>query len=76
MKAEMDRQPFAAGLPLAGRHRFVSDEQVVEPAGAAGVAALLEHPGVFEPPVVAVLSGGNIDPTLLTEILQTESYTG
>ncbi len=37
-------------------------KQVVEPAGAAGVAALLEHPRAFEPPVVAVLSGGNIDP--------------
>ena len=29
-----------------------------------------------EHPVVAVLSGGNIDPTLLAEILRTESYTG
>jgi threonine dehydratase len=27
-------------------------------------------------PVVAVLSGGNIDPTLLTEILGGPSYTG
>ena len=27
-------------------------------------------------PVVAVLSGGNIDPALLADILQTESYTG
>jgi threonine dehydratase len=36
-------------------------KQVVEPAGAAGVAALLEHPEAFEPPVVAVLSGGNIE---------------
>jgi hypothetical protein len=26
--------------------------------------------------VVALLSGGNIDPALLGEILQTESYTG
>ena len=45
-------------------------KQVVEPAGAAGVAALLEHPGVFEPPVVAVLSGGNIDPLLLSKVLR------
>ncbi|MEY7972639.1 threonine ammonia-lyase [Saccharomonospora xinjiangensis] len=43
---------------------------VVEPAGAAAVAALLEHPGVFEPPVVAVLSGGNVDPLLLLQIIQ------
>jgi threonine dehydratase len=45
-------------------------KQVVEPAGAAGVAAILEHPGLFEPPVVVVLSGGNIDPLLLSKVLR------
>jgi threonine dehydratase len=45
-------------------------KQVVEPAGAAGVAALLDHPRTFEPPVVAVLSGGNIDPLLLAKVLR------
>jgi threonine dehydratase len=45
-------------------------KQMVEPAGAAGVAALLEHPRAFEPPVVAVLSGGNIDPLLLAKVLR------
>jgi len=45
-------------------------KQVVEPAGAAAVAALLEHPSAFEPPVVAVLSGGNIDPLLLAKVLR------
>jgi threonine dehydratase len=45
-------------------------KQLVEPAGAAAVAALLEHPGMFEPPVVAVLSGGNIDPLLLSKVLR------
>jgi threonine dehydratase len=45
-------------------------KQVVEPAGAAGVAGLLEHPRAFEPPVVAVLSGGNIDPLLLSKVLR------
>jgi threonine dehydratase len=45
-------------------------KQVVEPAGAAGVAALLEHPALFEPPVVVVLSGGNIDPLLLSKVLR------
>jgi threonine dehydratase len=45
-------------------------KQLVEPAGAAGVAALLEHPGLFEPPVVVVLSGGNIDPLLLAKVLR------
>jgi len=43
---------------------------VVEPAGAAAVAALLGDPGGFEPPVVAVLSGGNIDPLLLLRVLR------
>jgi threonine dehydratase len=45
-------------------------KQVVEPAGAAAVAGLMENPGMFEPPVVAVLSGGNIDPLLLSKVLR------
>jgi threonine dehydratase len=46
-------------------------KQLAEPAGAAGVAALLEHPAaLFEPPVVVVLSGGNIDPLLLSKVLR------
>src|SRR4051812_39984484 len=43
---------------------------VVEPAGAAAVAALMDMPQQFEPPVVAVLSGGNIDPLLLLRLLR------
>jgi threonine dehydratase len=45
-------------------------KQVVEPAGVAGVAALLEHPRDFTPPVVVLLSGGNIDPMLLSKLLR------
>jgi threonine dehydratase len=45
-------------------------KQVVEPAGAAGVAAILQHPALFEPPAVVVLSGGNIDPLLLSKVLR------
>jgi len=45
-------------------------KQVVEPAGAAGVAAILEHPALIEPPAVIVLSGGNIDPLLLSKVLR------
>jgi threonine dehydratase len=45
-------------------------KQVVEPAGAAGIAAILEHPELFTPPVVIVLSGGNIDPLLLSKVLR------
>jgi threonine dehydratase len=43
---------------------------VVEPAGAAGVAALREAPDAFAPPVVAVLSGGNIDPLLMLRVIR------
>lgn len=43
---------------------------VVEPAGVAGVAALMAHPGEFEGPVVAVLSGGNIDPLVLLRVVR------
>lgn len=43
---------------------------VVEPAGSAAVAALLDDPSAYEAPVVAVLSGGNIDPLLLGKVIQ------
>jgi threonine dehydratase len=43
---------------------------VVEPAGAAAVAAIMEEPTAFETPAVAVLSGGNIDPILLMNVLR------
>jgi threonine dehydratase len=76
--------PFAIMSALADRVVTVSEEslsrglllclerakQVVEPAGAAGVAALLEHARDLVPPVVVVLSGGNIDPLLLAKLLR------
>jgi threonine dehydratase len=43
---------------------------VVEPAGVAAVAAVLAEPAAFAPPVVAVVSGGNIDPVLLLKVVQ------
>jgi threonine dehydratase len=48
---------------------------VVEPAGAAGVAAVLDRAeGIggaqFETPAVVVLSGGNIDPLLLLDVIR------
>jgi threonine dehydratase len=45
-------------------------KMVVEPAGAAAVAAILDQPQRFETPVVAVLSGGNIDPLLLGKVIR------
>jgi len=45
---------------------------VVEPAGAVAVAALMDHDvaAAIRPPVVAVLSGGNIDPLLMMRIIR------
>jgi threonine dehydratase len=43
---------------------------VVEPAGASPVAALLSRPESFEGPVVAVLSGGNVDPLVMQQTLR------
>jgi threonine dehydratase len=43
---------------------------VVEPAGAAGIAAVQDSPSSFEPPVVVVVSGGNIDPVLLLRVIR------
>ena len=43
---------------------------VVEPAGAAAVAALMDHPDRFPTPSVAVLSGGNVDPLLLMKVIR------
>jgi threonine dehydratase len=45
---------------------------VVEPAGSVGVAAMLadDLAGRLRPPVVAVLSGGNIDPLLMMRVIR------
>jgi threonine dehydratase len=43
---------------------------VVEPAGAVGVAALMAGVVRATTPVVAVLSGGNIDPLLLMRVIE------
>jgi threonine dehydratase len=52
---------------------------IAEPGGAVAVAAALNRNaaelGVTSGPVVALLSGGNVDPTLLATVLQAESYT-
>jgi len=45
-------------------------KMVVEPAGAVGVAAVLDHPEAFPTPSVVVLSGGNIDPLLLGKVIR------
>ncbi|GAB3179363.1 threonine ammonia-lyase [Nesterenkonia halophila] len=49
-------------------------KMVVEPAGAVGVAALMEGKlealGIEAENIVAVLSGGNIDPMLMLKVIQ------
>ncbi|MDP9319263.1 MAG: threonine ammonia-lyase [Actinomycetota bacterium] len=76
--------PFAAIQQHVDEIRTVSEESLstallalmerakvlVEPAGAAAVAALLDTPHAFTGPVVAVLSGGNIDPLLLMRVIR------
>ena len=44
---------------------------LAEPAGAAGVAALLSGAATIRPgaPVVAIISGGNVDVTKLATLL-------
>jgi len=60
-----------AGLSRALLFLLERAKLVVEPAGAAAVAHLLEGAGRgVEGPVVAVLSGGNIDPLLLLRIIR------
>ncbi|MBK5216675.1 MAG: threonine ammonia-lyase [Propionibacteriales bacterium] len=45
-------------------------KMLVEPSGAAGVAAILENPGRFAGPIVPILSGGNIDPLVLLQVIR------
>lgn len=43
---------------------------VVEPAGAAAVAAIIDDPTSFETPLVATLSGGNVDPLVMMRVIR------
>jgi threonine dehydratase len=55
----------------ASMRRLALDAKVVaEPAGAASLAAWSRHRETLEPPVVAVVSGGNVDPALLAAVLK------
>jgi threonine dehydratase len=59
-------EAIAEALVLAAERM----KMVLEPAAAAGVAAVLQELGDLEPPVVVVLSGGNIDPLLLQRVVR------
>ncbi len=55
----------------SGMRRLALEGKVVaEPAGAAAVAAWERYRDRLEPPVVAVVSGGNVDPALLAGVLR------
>jgi threonine dehydratase len=56
---------------LAAMRSVVLDARVVcEPSGAVGVAGFLAHPQTAAPgPAVAVVSGGNVTPDLLADVL-------
>jgi threonine dehydratase len=60
-----DEDLSAALLVMLERHKMV-----VEPAGGAAVAALLTGAVKPDGPVVAILSGGNIDPMLLLRVIE------
>jgi threonine dehydratase len=59
-----------ASLSTAVLATLERTKMVVEPAGAAAVAAILDDPSRFGTPAVGVLSGGNIDPLLLGKVIQ------
>jgi threonine dehydratase len=63
---EVDEDSMARALLLA----LERAKLVVEPAGAAALAAIVDDPKAFEPPVVCVLSGGNVDPLLLMKVVR------
>ncbi len=55
----------------AVRRLLLDSKLVAEPSGAVAVAGYLAHPEVCAPgPAVAVVSGGNIDPVALAELLK------
>jgi threonine dehydratase len=57
-------------IRLAMRRLALETRLVAEPSGATAVAAYLETADQLPTgPAVAVLSGGNVDPALLTEVL-------
>jgi threonine dehydratase len=60
-----DEQISQAVLLLLERCKWV-----VEPAGAVGLAAVLAGKVEGSGPVLAVLSGGNVDPLLLTRLIE------
>ena len=56
-----------------GMRRLALEAKIVaEPAGAAGFAAWRRYREELEPPVAVVISGGNVDPQLLADLLRVQ----
>jgi len=62
----VDDAQIRAAMALAAQHLKV----VVEPSGAAALAAVLAEPRPIGACVAVVLSGGNVDAELLAEVLR------
>jgi threonine dehydratase len=60
---------------VAAMRRIVMEERLVcEPSGAVAVAGCLEHPQLLaRGATVAVVSGGNVEPSLLAEVVGDEA---
>lgn len=56
-------------LRSAIQHLASEAHVVAEAAGASSLAAARAHAGELKPPVVCVVSGGNIDPALLADLV-------
>ncbi len=56
-------------IVAALRWLFRDAKIVAEPSGAVTVAAALREPAGYTPPIVAVISGGNIDPSVAAAYL-------
>lgn len=57
-------------IRAAMRRLALEGKVVAEPAGAAALAAWEKYGPRLDPPVVAVVSGGNVDPDLLASVLR------
>jgi threonine dehydratase len=57
-----------AEIRAAIRHLALEAKIVAEPAGAAAFAAWVRYRDSLQPPVVVVVSGGNVDPNLLADV--------
>jgi threonine dehydratase len=62
----VDDAQIRAAMVVAARHLKV----VVEPSGAAGLAAVLAEPRPVGACIAVVLSGGNVDLELLAGVLR------